>query len=79
MALPRLPISTSSAPILIAKPLIILFSSLLSAPIVIAVVFILFDDADSESPILPILIVPSLQKDQFLFFKFNSSEFSLEK
>jgi len=40
----------------------------LSAPIVIAVVFIFFAEEERESPIFPILTVPSLQNDQLLAF-----------
>ena len=40
---------------------------LLSAPSVIAEVFIFFEDETEVSPIRPTLIVPSLHKDQLEF------------
>ena len=60
----------SSFPNLKAAPNILPLSVLLSAPNVIAEVFIFFVEEESESPIFPILTVPSLQNDQL--FPFNS-------
>ena len=43
----------------------------MSAPIVIALVFIFFAEEIIESPILPKLTVPSLQNDQLLAALFS--------
>ena len=66
-----LPKSIASLPSLIAIPNILLLAVFMSAPIVIALVFIFFAEEIIESPILPKLTVPSLQNDQLLAALFS--------